>query len=818
MDRLLTEKIRAEVLNSGMDLIGFAPVGRWKNAPYLLSPKAILPESQTVIVAGIHITDAWTEMGGEPDPQTMGPGGWMDQNSLLDRIAYRVVRLLNDYGYKATGVASSNIWRYRKMDGLDSWFTPDLSHIHAATAAGLAQIGWHGISITPEFGPRVRFISIVTDAQLVSTPMYNGPDLCDLCMECVKACPSAALKRDFDGDPRKVVIDGKEFKYANKNIWRCAWAEHFNLDLQSETLKKDHIDENDIILEKERYPDKGHERGVCQKVCIPPHLRTDKDSFGREGKKISLSRINRRYPDDMPTLKKMRDDIIAKAVELGVEIVGVSRLDTQSKVGKAVLSQAPGMNTVMGFAFSIPKEAKTRGNYNSYVSNAYSYAISKKMHHILLRIARFIEDYGYYAASYTGMLPTKDINLKEVIINENYESNRYGEKTPLIAYELSEMVGVGIIEEDFKTPEFGEDVIVGAIVTDANLDELKYDLKQGKEYINMPYIPNRMLNKANTLRSVIENIARQNLVSLFGVAPAQIFDSMVPILKENLNEDELGYGVIDENRKPQGKWISKIIKEDVKICSPKDYMNDARSVIVLGMNFPGELIENLGLDTSKQIGTYAYYTYQTIFELRFAALEVANYLNKLGYKTLMTENMLGIGSKVDNPRGLLPDFRCNALEGVAAGLGEIGKNGGLLTPEYGAHQRQIVIITDAELPYNTPYNKEKICLECGNCISKCPMSAYEEKYFTISIGNKKVAYPLINRYRCDWAKKYSLNRDAGHELVGNKTHVELPNEGELNIEKVAEACNLRDEIMKRRSVILEPCIRYCKAGGIKHKR
>ena len=30
MDRLLTEKIRAEVLNSGMDLIGFAPVGRWK--------------------------------------------------------------------------------------------------------------------------------------------------------------------------------------------------------------------------------------------------------------------------------------------------------------------------------------------------------------------------------------------------------------------------------------------------------------------------------------------------------------------------------------------------------------------------------------------------------------------------------------------------------------------------------------------------------------------------------------------------------------------------------------------------------------------
>jgi len=844
MDRLLTEKVKAEVLNNGMDLVGFGPVERWENAPYLLSPKAILPESETVIVAGIHITDAWTEMGGEPDPQTLGPGGWMDQNSLLDRIAYRVVRLLNDYGYRAIGVASSNIWRYRKMDGLDSWFAPDLSHIHAATAAGLAQIGWHGISITPEFGPRVRFISIVTDARLVPTPMYDGPNLCDLCMECVKACPSAALKKDFDGNPHEVIIDGKKFRYANKNIWRCAWAEHFNLDLSSKTLEKDHIDENDIIL------DKGHERGVCQKVCIPPHLRTDKDSIGRSDKKISLNRINRRYPDSMPTLRKMRDDIIAKAVELGVEIAGVSRLDAEIKAGKAVLSQAPGMNTVMAFALSIPKEAKSRRNYSSYVSEVYDYAVGRKMHQILLRIARFIEDYGYYAASYTGMVPVKGINLKDKISNSYCESNYHDVQVPYIAYELAEMAGIGVINESFLTPEFGEDVIVGAVVTDANLDELKnnlnneidqalnqdskQDLKQNpgqnikhdtghdaelnEKYINKPYISSRMLNKPGALRSVIEGIARQNLVSLFGVASAQVFDSIVPTLKENINEDELGYGVIDKNRRPHGKWVSKVIKENVRINNPQDYIDGAKSVIVLGMNFPNELIENSGLDTSKQIGTYAYYTYQTIFELRFAALEVANYLNTLGYKTLITENMLGVGSKVDNPRGLIPDFRCNALEAVAAGLGEIGRNGGLLTPEYGAHQRQIVIITDAELTINEPYNGSKICTECGNCSLKCPMNAYEERYFSINIGNKEVEYPLISRHRCDWAKRYSLNKDEGPALIGNKTHAEPPHAGELNIEDIAEACSLKDEIMKHRTVILEPCIRYCTAHSIKQHK
>ena len=184
-DRVLTDKVRSEVLAMGMDLIGFAPVERWQDAPYLLSPQAILPDSKIVVVAAIHITDTWTEMGGEPEPQDRSPGGWRDQNGLLDRVAYRTVRLLNAHGHKAIAVASSNIWRYRQFEGIPSLFAPDLSHMHSATAAGLAEIGWSGLAITPEFGPRCRFISIVTDAALVPTAMYDGPKLCDMCGDCI---------------------------------------------------------------------------------------------------------------------------------------------------------------------------------------------------------------------------------------------------------------------------------------------------------------------------------------------------------------------------------------------------------------------------------------------------------------------------------------------------------------------------------------------------------------------------------------------------------------------------------------------------------
>lgn len=808
-NRIVTERIKAELLNNGMDLVGFAPVERWETAPYLLSPQAILPESKTVIVAGIHITDTWTEMGGEPNPQSLGPGGWMDQNSLLDRVAYKAIRFLNDYGYKAIGVASSNIWRYRKFDGVDSLFAPDLSHLHAATAAGLAVIGWSGLAITPEYGPRVRFISIVTDAELVPTPMYDGAELCDLCMDCVKACPSAALRKDFGGKPHEVTIGGKKFKYANKNIWRCAWAEHFMLDLKSKTLENDHIDEIDIKHELATTPYAGHERGVCQKVCIPPHLRAEDDSFGRDGKKITLNRVNKKYPDGMPTLKKMRDDIIAKVVGLGVDIVGVSKLDCASKAGRGVIAQAPGMKTVIGFAINIPAEAKTINTLNnSYISDTYTYGLRWKMHHIMLMVARMIEEMGYHAASYTGNLPYINMNLKDSIEKADFEKDYEGNNVHLLAAKLAEMSGIGCIDEMLITVEFGSDVIVGAVVTDAELDSM----------IAEPSVANisrKRKTTPDTLKGALRELSYKNLVSLFGVTNANIFDNIAEDLRKNLNEDELGKGIVDSDFRLHGKWESKIINEDVKIRTPKDYMPEVKSVIVLGMNFPGELIENSGLEKSKQIGTYAYYNYQTIYELRFAAMELAMYLNRLGYKTLVTENMLGIGSKVDTPRDMMPDFRCNALEAVAAGLGQLGRNGGLLTNEYGAHQRQIVIITDAELPEDKLYTGEKICTECGNCQSKCTMNANIGNGFNIRMGDSTINYPEIHRHRCDWAKRYSLHKDEGPAMIGNTTHVVPAHDGEVSIEELAEACGLKDEIMKKRTVILEPCLRFCTAGGHK---
>ena len=785
MNRVLTEQVKADMLNFGMDLVGFGPVSRWKNAPYLISPQAILPEAKTVVVGALHVTDTWAEMGGEPEPQDRSPGGWQDQNGLLDRTAYRLVRLLNDHGHQAIGVASSNIWRYRQYEGIPSVFAPDLSHMHAAAAAGLGEIGWCGLAITPEFGSRCRFISIVTDAELVPSPMYDGPKLCDMCANCIRHCPSAAMRTDMNStEPHVVEIGGKVYKYANKNIWRCAWAEHFNLDLNSGTLiTEKHIDEKTIINELHGKGVRGHERGVCQKVCVPPHLRTKKPSFGRD-KMIAQNRINQRYPDSMPTLRKMRDDVIARAVKLGIDLVAVAPLQPDSEAGKLAVSDAPGVRTVFAFAFQVPPEAMNANALPQKCGDAYKHPAGLKIHQALLRLARMIEDYGYSAASYS----------------DTWELS--GDARALAA-----MTDLGKIENgEFMTPEFGRNQFVGAITTSAPVDAT--NRLSGKREIDRP---RRLEGKA--LRRTLDVLAEKHLVSMFGVTPADRLDPVADQLGKSIDQAQLGKRIIDVNPKLtyHGKFIPEIITDDIKIRKPSDYVKGAKSVIVMGMHYPGELIRNAGLEKSKQIGCYNFHQYQTRLELCFAALEVSTLLDKMGYHSMITENLLGVGSYTDSPRGPLPDMRCSAIEAVAAGFGEIGSSGALLSPAHGPHQRCLCIVTDAVLTYDQPVASTGICRQCTVCAEKCPMEVITGESIPLEVGGVAVTYVVIPRHRCDWAKRYSLHPDEGPTLIGNNTRVDIP-VGAITIEQLAEGCKGKDPIMKSRTCILEPCLRHCPAG------
>ena len=87
------------------------------------------------------------------------------------------------------------------------------SQRHAATRAGLGEFGFSNIVLTPEFGPRVRFVSIITEAELEPDPLITEK----ICLRekcggrdgpiCLRRCITGALQL-LDGlDHDAIFID-----------------------------------------------------------------------------------------------------------------------------------------------------------------------------------------------------------------------------------------------------------------------------------------------------------------------------------------------------------------------------------------------------------------------------------------------------------------------------------------------------------------------------------------------------------------------------------------------------------------------------------
>jgi epoxyqueuosine reductase QueG len=77
-----------------------------------------------------------------------------------------------------------------------------------AHIAGLGWIGKNCLLITPTRGPRLRLVSILTNAPL-DTVDGQMEQRCGDCLECAQACPAGAIKgRNYvSGESRDVRLD-----------------------------------------------------------------------------------------------------------------------------------------------------------------------------------------------------------------------------------------------------------------------------------------------------------------------------------------------------------------------------------------------------------------------------------------------------------------------------------------------------------------------------------------------------------------------------------------------------------------------------------
>ena len=122
-------------------------------------------------------------------------------NYKLDQTALKLVKFIQGKGHKALPVSSSQTIDWENQLG-------HLSHKLVGKFAGLGFIGRSALLVNPEYGARVRYVTILTDFPLITDEVADIG--CGECKECINACPAKAIT--LEGyDKGKCLVKLKEF-------------------------------------------------------------------------------------------------------------------------------------------------------------------------------------------------------------------------------------------------------------------------------------------------------------------------------------------------------------------------------------------------------------------------------------------------------------------------------------------------------------------------------------------------------------------------------------------------------------------------------
>lgn len=214
----MKQRITREARRLGANLVGFAPVSRWESSelaePYW--PTSIWPEAKTVIVLGIPMLLPIIESTPSINYQEM----YNAANQTLDQAALRLAAWLNELGSAAIYLPRDG---YGNLDILRRKPVAGFSHVVAGKFAGLGTIGVNHLLLTPEYGPRVRLVSIFTSAVVPGDPLIKG-ELCNQCRMCVRLCPVEAFTRVkgyFMADMDKDACTARHQQLRLENRWPC---------------------------------------------------------------------------------------------------------------------------------------------------------------------------------------------------------------------------------------------------------------------------------------------------------------------------------------------------------------------------------------------------------------------------------------------------------------------------------------------------------------------------------------------------------------------------------------------------------------------
>ncbi|MFC1505911.1 4Fe-4S dicluster domain-containing protein [Thermoproteota archaeon] len=210
-----TSQVIAFAKKKGADLVGIGSTDYLESYPDLKhKPSFFIPKAKTVIIIGIKVNDGLLEFGLSSKAQSRSDlfsskhevykqtlEGYLKyyNYNLLDNIAIETSKFLEKNGFMSFPI-QARVTDWTEVKGV-------FPHKLAAIAAGLGTQGKCSLIITSEYGPRVRLVSLITEAPLkTSSPRKDTTkNVCGNCRKCIDVCPINAL--DYNEDTSTTSID-----------------------------------------------------------------------------------------------------------------------------------------------------------------------------------------------------------------------------------------------------------------------------------------------------------------------------------------------------------------------------------------------------------------------------------------------------------------------------------------------------------------------------------------------------------------------------------------------------------------------------------
>ncbi len=276
---LTAELIKQKALEFGADIVGIGDISHYEGTIPQRDPRKILPAAKCVIGFGFRVPRALyrtMEQGTQFFNYTQLGVKYIDED-FAEIFLLKMGGLIENEGYDACLQRNVSNLRIQGDHTTNSELIDTYELVHAepvspdkpvpdiimdfnrsAEICGLGSVSMKGTVLTPQFGPFVRFVFIVTDAPLECDKPFEG-NLCDKCGECAAACPGNAIAKDGE-----------------LNTWQCAvyyrGAHKSNTFMTDEFLKDD--PEREAIINGDKKFDRESARAIYKKLDFLPSKST----------------------------------------------------------------------------------------------------------------------------------------------------------------------------------------------------------------------------------------------------------------------------------------------------------------------------------------------------------------------------------------------------------------------------------------------------------------------------------------------------------------------------------------------------------------